>query len=322
MPTTPAEPAQVLAICGPTAAGKSAVAHLVAGHLAGCGVDVEIVCCDSMQVYRRMDIGTAKADAEERAATPHHCLDVVEPWQLYSAAHYQRDARAAFAAIRARGAVPLIVGGTGLYLRAALDDVDLVSAGPPDPELRERLEAAPHDDLVGELRRIDPERAARTDLANPRRVVRAVEIALTRGSDLALDAGWAGRRGGTTVSLAVVAPAERAELYSRIDDRIDLMLAKGWLDEVRTLVSDPRGMSRTAAGAIGYAELAEVVRSGRGLDEAVTAIRRRTRGYARRQGTWFRQERRAVHHCGNNEELAAAVAAQFEKATGACSSTS
>lgn len=322
MTTTPAEAAPVLAVCGPTAAGKSAVAHLLAGRLGGCGVAVEIVCCDSMQVYRRMDIGTAKPDAAERAATPHHCLDIVEPWQPYSAARYQRDAREAFAAIRARGAIPMIVGGSGLYLRAALDDVDLASTGAPDPELRERVEATPHADLVAELARIDPERAARTDLANPRRVMRAVEIALTVGPGLDPDPGWTDRRGRTPVSLAVVAPAERAELYARIDTRIDAMLARGWLDEVRVLLEDPRGMSRTAAGAIGYAELAEVVRSGRGLDEAVTAIRRRTRGYARRQGTWFRQEPRAVHHRGNSEELAAAVAAQFERATGACSSRS
>lgn len=322
MTTPPAEPDPVLAVCGPTAAGKTTLARRVAHRLAEHGVAVEVVCCDSMQVYRRMDIGTAKPDTGERAALAHHCIDLVEPWEPYSAADYQRDARQAFAAVRARGAVPLVVGGTGLYLRAALDDVDLVAAGPPDPELRERLEATTHADLVEELVRLDPRRAARTDLANPRRVTRAVEIALTRGPGLEPDASWVRRRGATPVALAVVAPAERADLYARIDARIDSMLAAGWLDEVHALVRDPRGMSRTAAGAIGYAELAEVVSAGVGLDEAVTAIRRRTRGYARRQTTWFRREPRAVHHSGHPDELAAALAAQFERATGVCTSTS
>lgn len=310
----------VLAICGPTASGKTELAAHVVGALAARGVAVEVVCCDSMQVYRRMDVGTAKPSAADRAAVPHHCIDLVDPWEQYSAADYQRDGRAALDAIAARGAVALVVGGTGLYLRSLLGDVDL-SAAPPDPERRARLERVAHDDLVDELRRLDPARAARTDLANPRRVLRAVEIALDRGPGADVDAGWA-HRSGRPVCLAVVAPAERATLHERIDARVDRMLSGGWLDEVAELVADPRGMSRTASAAIGYAELAEVVRGDTTLDEAVTAIRRRTRGYARRQYTWFRREARAEHHRGDPGALAAPVVARFERALGLCTSTS
>lgn len=310
----------MLAVCGPTASGKSEVAARVVEALRERGTAVEIVCCDSMQVYRRMDVGTAKPAPAERATTPHHCVDLVEPWDAYSAADYQRDARAAMAAISARGAMALFVGGTGLYLRAALDDVDL-GEDRPDPQRRARLEALTHADLAGELVRLDPDRAARTDLANPRRVLRAVEIALDRGPGAAPDRGWTARE-GRPVCLAVVAPAERAELYRRIDDRIERMLRAGWLDEVRSLLADPRGMSRTASAAIGYAELAEVVSRGEALDDAVAAIRRRTRGYARRQLTWFRREPRGVDHRGDPDTLAASVIEQFEKAPGVCTSTS
>lgn len=310
----------VLAICGPTASGKSEVAARVVEALRERGTAVEIVCCDSMQVYRRMDIGTAKPAAAERAATPHHCVDLVEPWEAYSAADYQRDAREAIESITSRGAVALFVGGTGLYLRAALDDVDL-GEGRPDPDRRARLEQAGHSDLVDQLVRLDPERAARTDLANPRRVLRAVEIALDRGPGAGPDRGWTARE-GRPVCLAVVTPAERAELYRRIDDRVERMLRAGWLDEVRDLLADPRGMSRTASAAIGYAELAEVVRGDASLDDAVAAIRRRTRGYARRQFTWFCRESRAVHHRGGPDSLAASVIEQFGRAPGVCTSPS
>lgn len=317
-PTPDAAP--VLAVCGPTAAGKSDVAARVVEALGARGVAVEIVCCDSMQVYRGMDVGTAKASPAERAATPHHCLDLVQPWEPYSAAGYQRDARIAIGAIAERGSVALFVGGTGLYLRAALDDVSLDDA-PPDPERRTHLESLPEADLVAELQRLDPARAARVDLANPRRVLRAVEIALDRGPAAAPDPSWAARA-GRPVSLAVIAPADRAELYRRIDERIDAMLAAGWLDEVGDLLAEPRGMSRTAASAIGYAELAEVVRGEAALEDAVVAIRRRTRSYARRQFTWFGREPRAVHHRGGLADLAASTVAQFERALDACTSTS
>ncbi|MBX7159639.1 MAG: tRNA (adenosine(37)-N6)-dimethylallyltransferase MiaA [Acidimicrobiia bacterium] len=310
----------VLAICGPTASGKTELAARAVAALSARGHSVEIVCCDSMQVYRRMDVGTAKPGAADRAATTHHCIDLVEPWTPYSAADYQRDSSAALDAIAARGAVALVVGGTGLYLRGLLGDVDL-GGPPPDPERRERLDRLGHAAVVAELQRLDRGRAARTDLANPRRVLRAVELALDSGPGTAPDPGWTARR-GRPVCLAVVAPSERATLYERIDARVEQMLAAGWLDEVAALVADPRGMSRTASAAIGYAELAEVVRGDASLDGAVTAIRRRTRGYARRQLTWFRREPRAEHHRGDPESLAGSVIGQFERALDACTSTS
>jgi len=310
----------VLAVCGPTASGKTEVALEAAGALSASGVGVDIVCCDSMQVYRGMDIGTAKPGAVERGRVPHHCLDLVDASDEYSAADYQRDARAVIEEIHRTNRVPLMVGGTGLYLRAAVDDLHLTA--PPDAARRGDLEALSLAELVARLQSIDPVRASRVDLHNPRRVVRAIEIALDQGPGLDRDPQWEDRRSRYRLSLAVVAPAEREQLRRRIDARIDAMLAAGWHDEVRRLWSDPRGMSRTAAAAIGYAELHRVDQGAISTSEAVALIRRRTRVYARRQFTWFRREPRAIWHSGIPAEVAGAVTSQFNEALAGCISTS
>src|SRR5207253_3564911 len=165
----------VIAIVGPTASGKSALAMRVAERLGG-----EIVSADSRQVYRGMDIGTAKPTAEERARVPHHLIDVVDPGERYDVLRYQRDGRAALADIRARGRIALVVGGTGLYVRALLDGLDVASV-PHDPELRARLEAEDPATLHERLHAIDPEAASRVDPRNRRRLVRYLEVATIAG---------------------------------------------------------------------------------------------------------------------------------------------
>ena len=275
----------VHALGGPTASGKSEVALAVADRL-----DVEIVSCDAMQVYRGMDIGTAKPSAADQDRVRHHCLDLVEPWEEFSAADYQRAARAAIADICARGSTPLLVGGTGLYLRAAVDDVTL--SAPPDPSRRGMLEATPLPELVARLEDLDASRASRVDLRNPRRVIRAIEIVEDEGTGSEPDTAWTQRCSIYDLTLMVIEPPTRSELWTRIDTRVDAMLEAGWLDETRRLSELGRPVSRTAAAAIGYAQLRSVLAGERPLDDAVATIKTRTRSFARRQLTWFRGDER------------------------------
>ena len=298
----------VWVIAGPTAAGKSAVALQVAA-----ATGATIVAADAMQVYRGMDVGTAKPTAEERRRVPHRMLDVVDVDEGYSAALYQRDARAVVDALLRHGTPVLLVGGTGLYIRAVIDD--LVFGPPPDPDRRRSLEQRPLDDLVAELRRLAPDRAATVDLANPRRVVRAIEAAHDGAPPPAVPTPR------YDVRYCVLAPAERVRLYERIDARVGTMLAHGWLDEVAAL-GPPERWSRTARAAIGYGELAEVVAGTRDIDDAADAIRRRTRAYARRQLTWFRGERRADWFDADRFDVADAVLRYLSDGEAVCDSTS
>jgi len=297
---------QVLALCGPTASGKTAISL----ELADC-LDLEIVVCDSMQVYRGLDVGTAKPSVREQAGVPHHCLDLVDPSCEFCAVDYQRVARAAIDDIHRRAKTPLLVGGVGLYLRAALDD--LVFSSPPDPVRRKQLEACSPAELVRVLQETDPVRAARVDLANPRRVLRAVEQALD-GLPSALDQAWLERSSLYPLALAVVAPSEREELRTRVDARVDAMMAAGWLEEVQHLAATFPVFSRTARGAIGYAELQQVLEGQLPLDSAIDRTKARTRKYARRQLGWFRGEPRAVWFRGQPEELTAPVQKFFQEA--------
>lgn len=307
MPKQSPEAQRVVAITGPTAAGKSAVALALAAEL-----DAEIVTCDAMQVYRQMDIGTAKPSAGERVAVAHHCLDLVEASDEFSAADYRQHARAAIGDVSARGRLPLIAGGTGLYLRAAVDEGEL--SVPPDPARRAELESWALDDLVARLVELDPGRAQEIDLANPRRVLRAVESAETSGPHVGGDSGWHERKSIYDLTIIAVAPRERTELYDAIDARVDAMLGAGWIDEVAALRARARPMSRTAQAAIGYAELGAVIDSDMTLDAARERIKARTRAYARRQLTWFRAEPRARRVYGSGRTLVDAVRAEISAA--------
>lgn len=279
----------VLAIVGPTAVGKSTVAERAALALGG-----QIVSADSMQVYRGMDIGTAKTPAADRTV-PYHCVDIVDPGVHYSAALFQRDARAAIDAVRAAGELPVVVGGTGLYVRAALDEMEFPTGYcslPLRTELeRLAVEAGP-EALHARLEAVDPAAAALIHPNNVRRVVRALEMADTGTSYAARAEGFSKRRTHYPRSMFLGMTMERSALYVRIDARVDAMIANGLLAEVRALLAGGQRDALTSAQAIGYKELVPVLDGKMALEDAVSAIKQATRRYAKRQLTWFRADPR------------------------------
>lgn len=282
---------RVLAVVGPTAVGKTALAEELGVRLGG-----EIVSADSMQVYRGMDIGTAKAQPSERRVA-HHCIDVAEPGEPFSAAVFQSCARDAIDDIRSRGLVPIVAGGTGLYVRAALDDMQFPSgdqvANPERERWEQFLEAHGADALHAELARRDPESAALIHPNNARRVVRAFEMR-AEGTSYARQHEGFSARVSVYDSRFVGLTMERERLYRRIDERVDAMMAAGLLGEVESLLERGLREALTAAQAIGYKELVPVIESGAPLEDAVAAIQQASRRYAKRQLTWFRADPR-VH---------------------------
>lgn len=280
-----------IAVVGPTAVGKSTLAEQLAVHIGG-----EIVSADSMQVYRGMDVGTAKTPPAERQV-PYHCVDLVDPGRGYSAALFQHNARAAIDDILARGLTPVVVGGTGLYLRAALDEFDF----PPGElctdlraELEERARAGGAGALHAELAELDPSAAERIHPNNVRRTIRALEM-LTLGRPYSAQASGFGTRtdhypGTRYLGLTM----GRDALYERINDRVDAMVDAGLPAEVERLLDDGYGEALTAMQAIGYKELIPVLTAGASLADAVEQIKRSSRRYAKRQLSWFRADPRIM----------------------------
>lgn len=269
-------------LIGPTAVGKSAVALALARRL-----DAEIVSADSMQVYRGMDIGTAKPSAAERAAVRHHLIDVVEVSECFDVARYVELARAAIADIQRRGKTPLIVGGTGLYLRALTEGLSELPDS--DPALRAELEAMGRERVLEELRRADPEAAARIGPHNFRRLVRALEICrLTgrKGSDLRR--AWDRERSPLMRGLE----RDRADLYARCDARVEAMFRAGLVAEVCSLLPRGLGDNTTARQALGYKEVIAHLRGQATLADTIRLVKTRTRQFAKRQMTWFRHQAR------------------------------
>ena len=279
---------RVLVITGPTAAGKSALGILLAGRLNG-----EIISADSMQVYRGMDIGTAKVTAEEARGIPHHMLDVAEPGEDYSVSRYVAEASACAEDIFSRGKVPILVGGTGLYIDSLLSGRDF--AGPSDGALRARL-GEEYDTLGGEafrdrLREIDPERAEKLHPADKKRLVRAMEVWLGTGETITAHDVRTRLAPKRWPSLRyAVSFAARAALYARIDRRVDDMLRRGLVEEVRGLLAGGLSPESTAMQAIGYKEAAAFLRGECTLEAAAEEIRRASRRYAKRQLTWLRRD--------------------------------
>jgi len=276
----------ILVLAGPTASGKSALALELAARLGG-----EIVNADSQQLYRGLDVGTAKPSAAERARVPHHLLDLCEPGEGLDAVRWAALADRAIAAIAARGRFPLVVGGTGLYLRSLLHGV--VAAPGRDPALRARLEAEAEREgrpaLHGRLAAIDPQAAARIRPMDLVRVVRALEIAQGGVRPSELHAAHGFRADRYQASLLALDPP-RAELHARIDARVEEMFAGGLLDEARALLAR-RGGELPARLPIGYAEAVAVVRGELARGEAVRRVQVAHRRYARRQVIWLRRER-------------------------------
>ena len=248
--------------------------------------DVELVSADSMQVYRGMDVGTAKATPAEQSEVPHHLLDVAEPEEDYSVARFQTDVADVIAGIEARGRRALVVGGTGLYVQAVVDGLALPGEW---PELKAALEDQPPEDLHGRLTELDPMAASRIEPGNTRRLVRALEVTLGSGRPFSsFGPGLGSYPPSPRFRLAGVW-LPRPVLSERIDARYGQQLAAGFLDEVRAL---QERMSRTARQALGYKELLAHLAGDRTLEEAVADAVSRTREFARRQRAWFRRDPR------------------------------
>ena len=268
-------------IAGPTASGKSAVALLVAEQLNG-----EIISVDSMQVYRGMDIGTAKPTPQERARIPHHLIDVAQVSEEFDVARFLGLAKQAEVEIRARGRVPIFCGGTGLYFNTLVSGIGVSPAA--DRELRAELEATPLPALLDELAKSDPETFARIDRSNPRRVIRALEVIRASGRVFSTQrSNWkAGKRTGLWIGLQ----RERSDLTRRINDRVESMFAAGLVEETEELLRRGLEQNRTAMQAIGYRQVVEHLRGERDLRTTIDLIKQKTRQYSKRQMTWFRHQ--------------------------------
>jgi tRNA dimethylallyltransferase len=281
----------LVAVIGPTASGKSALGVWLAEQLGG-----EVVACDSTQLYRGFDVGTAKPSPAERRGVPHHLLDVLAPDEPATAGGYRQLALAALADLRARTRLPVFTVGTGLYLRALLEG--LADVPQRSEELRERLRLSAHDHQAGHLHRIlsrlDREAARKISAADEQKLIRAIEVCLLAKMPLS-ELHRTGRTPlqGWRVLKIGLAP-DREALNARIHARTETMLANGWLDEVRSLLATGLPETAKAFDFIGYRELREVARDRMTLDEARAAIQQATRRYAKRQLTWFRRES-AVH---------------------------
>jgi tRNA dimethylallyltransferase len=287
-----------VALVGVTASGKSEVALALARRRGDC----EIVSVDSMCVYRGMDIGTSKPDAAARSAVPHHMLDLVDPGEEFTVSEFQLAARAALAGIEARGHHALLVGGTGLYHRAVIDDLAIPGRYPDvaaalDAELDDGRSVA---ELHARLSGLDPVAAARMAPTNRRRVVRALEVTLGSGRPFSsFGPGLEAYPPGGVPQVGLELAPE--EVDRRIEARFEAMVASGLVDEVRALAARPGGLSRTARQALGYREVLAHLEEGVPLTACLDQAVLRTRQFARRQASWFRRDPRVVWATGGDE---------------------
>ena len=274
--------APAIYLAGAPASGKSALAQRLAGRLRG-----EIISVDSMQVYRGLDIGTAKPSAAEQAGVPHHLIDVTGLDEPFDAAQFVRLAKRAEAAVRSRGARPIFCGGTGLYFRALFEG--LGESPPGDDSLRAELEAIPMEELLAELAAKDPEAFKAVDRQNPRRVIRALEvIRLTGQSYSSQRTGWGapGQAPGNLFSIM----RKSDDLAKRIPARVDRMFEQGLVAETESLAKRGLRENRTACQALGYRQVLEHLDGELGLAETIELVKARTRQFSKRQRTWFRNQ--------------------------------
>lgn len=281
------EPTAIPIICGPTASGKTAAAVKIAeSH------PIEIVSADSRQIIKRLDIGTSKPSPEEREKIRFHLIDLIEPGERYTAFRFIEDAGRAIEDIFQRGRVPVVVGGTGFYLRALTEGV--VEIEQDDPGVRQRLEKEMEqlgpEAMYERLSNVDPLEAAKLHPNNKVRVIRALEIFNLTGkpkSELAATGGY--RKSGYRYRYYCLLP-ERQALYRTIEDRVDQMMKRGLLDEIRQLIKDGLQEQTRSANVIGYIELLDYLDGKTTLSEAVSLIKQNSRRYAKRQITWFRHQ--------------------------------
>ena len=273
----------LICIAGPTASGKTALSIALAKEL-----DAEIVSCDSMQVYRRMDIGTAKPTLEERAGIVHHMLDVAEPDEDFSVSRYCEMAMPIVDSILEKGKTCIIVGGTGLYMDSLIRGNSFAPF--PSTGMREKLEAQPIEDVYAQLQAIDPEAAARLHLSDKKRIIRAMEVFLETGETITA-------HNKRTQAIPprynpiwfALEDENRQDLYDRIDRRVDVMLEMGLIHEIRALLDSGIPTDCTAMQAIGYKEFLAAIDGRITIEEAADQVRQSSRHYAKRQLTWFRR---------------------------------
>ena len=272
-------------LAGPTAVGKSEIALALAEKIGG-----EIVSVDSMQVYRGLDLGTAKPSPAERARVRHHLVDVADLTEHFDAAKFVALAKGAVAEIQSRGKVPVFCGGTGLYFRAFL--AGLGDAPPADEVLRGELEKTPVETLLRELAERDPVAFERIDRQNPRRIIRAVEVIRLTGKPFSVQrADWKGAsRIAPHASRQFAFSRSNSELQRRIGLRVDEMFRRGLVAETEQLLKRGLADNKTAMQALGYRQVAEQLRGERSLDETIDLVKIRTRQFAKRQMTWFRRQ--------------------------------
>jgi tRNA dimethylallyltransferase len=296
--------APLVVIVGPTAVGKTAAAIHIAEALGG-----EIVSADSRQVYRGMDIGTAKPTVEERHRVPHHLVDILDPDQELTLAEFQTLACSAIEDVHERGLLPLLVGGTGQYVRAVIHGWGIPHV-PPQPTLRADLET--FADVYGPavlhawLAAVDPDAAHAIDSRNVRRVVRALEVYLETGSPISV---LQQRRPPPYRILQIGLTRPRAALYARIDERIDQMIAGGLVDEVRRLLEAGYDWSLSSMRSLGYIQLSPYLNGQMTLEECVQAIRRDTRRFVHQQATWFRLDDPTIYWFDAGQASCEAIAA-------------
>ncbi|MFM1650917.1 tRNA (adenosine(37)-N6)-dimethylallyltransferase MiaA [Brevibacillus sp. B_LB10_24] len=276
---------KLVVIVGPTAVGKTALSLRLAQMFNG-----EIISGDSMQVYRRMDIGTAKATPEERRMVPHHLIDIIDPDEEYSVVHFQAMARQLIAEINGRGRLPFVVGGTGLYIESVTHSFHFSEAG-QDLELRQRLEKIAELEGVEALHRqlaaIDPLTAERLHPNDKKRVIRAIEIYQVTGQRMS---DFQVRAEHSPYQLVMIGlTMDRAVLYERINKRVDLMIEAGLVEEVRQLLDSGVDPAAVSMQGLGYKELVPYLYGEIPLEQAVAAIKQRTRHFAKRQLSWFRR---------------------------------
>ena len=280
---------KLVVITGPTASGKTALGVALARRLGG-----EVVSADSMQIYRGMDIGTAKPTPEEMQGVPHHMIDIADPAENYSVSRYAAQAAACVDDILARGKLPIVVGGTGLYIDSLIAGRTFAD-GTADTALRqelsERYDEIGGEGLLGELRKVDPERAAKLHPADKKRIVRAMEVYILTGRTITQhDAETRAVPPRYDAAKIALDFADRQDLYDRIDRRVDIMVQQGLFDEVRALLAAGVPADCTAMQAIGYKEAVAAVQGKAAPQDAVAAIQLASRRYAKRQLTWLRRD--------------------------------
>ncbi len=276
----------IIVIAGPTAVGKTDISLQVATQLKG-----QIVSCDSMQLYKYMDIGSAKPTKEQLEMVPHHLIDIIDPKESFSVVQYQRLAKEAIHQIFDQGQIPVITGGTGLYLNALLYDMDF-GANPGDTDYRDTLfdiaKTQGNETLFAKLQNVDPCAAERIHPNNVKRVVRALEAHRFNGTGLA-DFASVNQKTSDYDAILIGLTRERSELYQRIEARVDKLMKEGLLEEVQSLKNMGFSSADIAMKGIGYKELLDYLEETYDLPTAIDLIKKNTRHYAKRQMTWFKR---------------------------------